>query len=171
MSDSLQLHRLYSPWNSQTRILEWVAFPFSGGSSQLRDQTQVSYIAGDSLPAEPIVGCSQTENKQNENPGESSLIWKILAFSDLFLMVFSLAVVKIVMVLIAACTEFLTFSFFHVLLSQYLSSHSLLILGGELNFYILMTKPLQAFLGLLTLDVSFISLHKKNLFFFKNVYE
>ena len=30
----------------QARILEWVAFPFSRGSSQLRDQTQVSRIAG-----------------------------------------------------------------------------------------------------------------------------
>ena len=30
----------------QTRILEWVAFPFSRGSSQPRDQTQVSCIAG-----------------------------------------------------------------------------------------------------------------------------
>ena len=30
----------------QARILEWVAFPFSRGSSQLRDQTQVSHIAG-----------------------------------------------------------------------------------------------------------------------------
>ena len=30
----------------QGRILEWVAIPFSRGSSQLRDQTQVSYIAG-----------------------------------------------------------------------------------------------------------------------------
>ena len=37
----------------QARILEWVAFPFSRGSSQLRDQTQVSHIAADSLPAEP----------------------------------------------------------------------------------------------------------------------
>ena len=37
----------------QVRILEWVAFPFSRGSSQPRDQTQVSCIAGDSLPAEP----------------------------------------------------------------------------------------------------------------------
>ena len=39
----------------QARILEWVAFPFSRGSSQPRDQTQVSGIAGipDSLPAEP----------------------------------------------------------------------------------------------------------------------
>ena len=30
----------------QARILEWVAFPFSRGSSQPRDQTQVSCIAG-----------------------------------------------------------------------------------------------------------------------------
>ena len=30
----------------QARILEWVAFPVSRGSSQLRDQTQVSRIAG-----------------------------------------------------------------------------------------------------------------------------
>ena len=37
----------------QARILEWVAFSFSRGSSQPRDQTQVSHIAGDSLPTEP----------------------------------------------------------------------------------------------------------------------
>ena len=30
----------------QTRILEWVAVPFSRGSSPPRDQTQVSHIAG-----------------------------------------------------------------------------------------------------------------------------
>ena len=30
----------------QARILEWVAVPFSGGSSQPRDRTQVSCIAG-----------------------------------------------------------------------------------------------------------------------------
>ena len=30
----------------QARILEWIAFPFSRGSSQLRDKTQVSHIAG-----------------------------------------------------------------------------------------------------------------------------
>ena len=29
----------------QARILEWVAFPFSSGSSQPRDQSQVSHIA------------------------------------------------------------------------------------------------------------------------------
>ena len=30
----------------QARILEWVAVPFSRGSSQTRDQTQISHIAG-----------------------------------------------------------------------------------------------------------------------------
>ena len=30
----------------QARILEWVAFPFSRGSSQSRDRIQVSHIAG-----------------------------------------------------------------------------------------------------------------------------
>ena len=30
----------------QAKILEWVAFPFSRGSSRPRDQTQVSHIAG-----------------------------------------------------------------------------------------------------------------------------
>ena len=33
----------------QGRILEWVAIPFSRGSSRLRDQTRVSYIAGRSF--------------------------------------------------------------------------------------------------------------------------
>ena len=31
----------------QARILEWVVFPFSRGSSQPRDQTQGSHIAGE----------------------------------------------------------------------------------------------------------------------------
>ena len=30
----------------QARTLEWITFPFSRGSSKLRDQTQVSHIAG-----------------------------------------------------------------------------------------------------------------------------
>ena len=37
----------------QARILQWVAFPFSRGSSQPRDRTQVSTQQADSLPAEP----------------------------------------------------------------------------------------------------------------------
>ena len=37
----------------QPRILEWVAFPFSRGSSQPRDRTQVSALRVDSSPTEP----------------------------------------------------------------------------------------------------------------------
>ena len=37
----------------QARIPEWVAFPFSRGSSQSRDQTQVPTLQVDSLPAKP----------------------------------------------------------------------------------------------------------------------
>ena len=86
LSDSLQPHGLYTPWNSpgqntgvgslsllqgifptqeskpgllpcrqilyqlshqgSPRILEWVAYPFSKGSSQSRNRTRVSCIAG-----------------------------------------------------------------------------------------------------------------------------
>ena len=55
----------------QGRILEWVAFPFSGGSSQSRDRTQVSRIAGDSLPAEP-------QGNKNIGVGSLSLFQGIL---------------------------------------------------------------------------------------------
>ena len=44
---------LWDPGIFQARILKWVAFPFSMGSSRLRGRTQVSRIAGDSSPAEP----------------------------------------------------------------------------------------------------------------------
>ena len=47
MSESLQPYGLYTVHGIlQARILEWVAAPFSRGSSQSRDQTQVSHIAG-----------------------------------------------------------------------------------------------------------------------------
>ena len=46
VSDSWRPYWLYSLWIIQIRILEWVAFPFSRGSSQPRDWTQVSHIAG-----------------------------------------------------------------------------------------------------------------------------
>ena len=53
----------------QARILEWVAFPFSRGSSQPRDRTQVSprspALQVDSLSAEP--------QGKPENTGVSSL--------------------------------------------------------------------------------------------------
>ena len=46
VSDFLQPHGLTVHGIPQARILEWVAFPFSRGFSQPRDQTQVSHIAG-----------------------------------------------------------------------------------------------------------------------------
>ena len=54
VSDSLRPHgllptRILSPWNLQTKILEWVTVPFRRGSSQPRDQTQVSHIVGGSF--------------------------------------------------------------------------------------------------------------------------
>ena len=47
VSDSLRPHGLYS--RLQSRILEWVAFPFSRGSPQPRSPT----LQADSLPLEP----------------------------------------------------------------------------------------------------------------------
>ena len=50
VSNSFRLHGLYSPPDSsvygilQGRILEWIAIPFSKGSSWPRDWTQVSCI-------------------------------------------------------------------------------------------------------------------------------
>ena len=41
MSDTLRPHGIL-----QARILEWVVFPFSRGSSQPRDRIQVSHISG-----------------------------------------------------------------------------------------------------------------------------
>ena len=38
----------------QSRILQWIAFPFPRGSSQPKDQTQVSQMLVDSLPTEPM---------------------------------------------------------------------------------------------------------------------
>ena len=46
VSDSLWPHDYTVHGILQARSLEWVAFPFSKGSSQSRDQTQVSHIAG-----------------------------------------------------------------------------------------------------------------------------
>ena len=53
MSNSLRPRGLYSPWKSPGQILEWVAFPCSRGSSQPRDQTQVTFIAGVSHTGKP----------------------------------------------------------------------------------------------------------------------
>ena len=57
----------------QARILEWIAFPFSRGSSQPRDQTQCRSLAlqVDSLPAEP------TRKPKNTGVGNLSLLQQI----------------------------------------------------------------------------------------------
>ena len=52
-SYGLQPTRLLCSWGLQARILEWVAMPSSRGSSQPRDQTQISSIAGRFFIAEP----------------------------------------------------------------------------------------------------------------------
>ena len=51
VSDSLQPHRLQParllcPWDYPGKNIEWVAIPFSRGSSEPRDRTLVSCIAG-----------------------------------------------------------------------------------------------------------------------------
>ena len=46
VSDSLRPMDFIVPGILQARILEWVAFSFFRGSSQHRDRTQVSCIAG-----------------------------------------------------------------------------------------------------------------------------
>ena len=48
VSDSLQPHGLYSPWNLQARILEWVAFPFSGDLPNPGVEPRSSVLQADS---------------------------------------------------------------------------------------------------------------------------
>ena len=49
MTTSLRHHEYTVHGILQARMLEWVAIPFSRGSSEPRDQTQVSHIAGEFL--------------------------------------------------------------------------------------------------------------------------
>ena len=82
MSDSLQPTDYTVHGILQARILEWVAFSFFRGSSQLRDQTQVSCIAGGFLTSwatRMFIGRTDVEA---ETPilwppdAKSWLIWK-----------------------------------------------------------------------------------------------
>ena len=50
-------------WILQARILEWLAFPFSRGSFQPRDQTRVSHIAGRFFTSWATREVSQREQK------------------------------------------------------------------------------------------------------------
>ena len=61
----------------QAGILEWVAFPFSRGSSQSRDQTQVSRIAGGFFTAEP------QGKPKNTAVGNLSLLQQIFLTQEL----------------------------------------------------------------------------------------
>ena len=62
----------------QARILEWVAYLFSRGTSQPRDRTQVSpTLQADSLPAEP------QGKPKNTGVGSLSLLQQILLTQEL----------------------------------------------------------------------------------------
>ena len=61
----------------QARILEWVAFPFSRGSSQPMDQTQSPALQVDSLPAEA------PGKPKNTGVGSLSLLQQIFPTQEL----------------------------------------------------------------------------------------
>ena len=56
----------------QARILEWVAFPFSRGSSQPRDWTQVSCIAGRFCTSWATRGDQGSVSGLGRSPGEGN---------------------------------------------------------------------------------------------------
>ena len=65
----------------QARILEWIAFPFSRGSSQPRDQTQVSHVTGRfyqlSHKGSPLDFKTILENYGNQNSWNLHKNWYI----------------------------------------------------------------------------------------------
>ena len=73
----------------QARILQWVAFPFSRGSSQLRDRTQVSHTAGGFCISwatrEALRGISRNDECSEKSSKQET---DIILFA--FLMVYSL---------------------------------------------------------------------------------
>ena len=95
MSNFLQPHRWGSSVHGilQARILQWVAIPFSRGSSPPRDRTWVSCIAGGSftiwatkeVPKEK--GSLEKKSEKNQ-PVKWEEIWG--SFLDLFAVVFTL---------------------------------------------------------------------------------
>ena len=61
----------------QVRILEWIAFPFSSGSSPPRDRTQVSHIAGEFFTS------WATGKPNNTGVGSLSLLQQIFPTQEL----------------------------------------------------------------------------------------
>ena len=61
----------------QARLLEWVVFPFSRGSSQLRNRTQISRIAGGFFTPEP------PGKPKNTGMGSLSLLQGIFLIQEL----------------------------------------------------------------------------------------
>ena len=74
MSNSLPSHELYGHGILQVRILEWVAFPFSRGSSQPRSPAFQAH----SLPAEPQGKPKNEPREDGKREIIRSPIWKIL---------------------------------------------------------------------------------------------
>ena len=78
LSDSLWPHGLYTVSGIlQARILEWVAVPFSRRSSQPRDRTQVSRIAGGFFTSWAI------REPKNTGVGSLSLLQQIVPTQEL----------------------------------------------------------------------------------------
>ena len=92
MSDSLRPHGLYSPWNFPGQN----TLPFSRGSSQPRDQTQVSHIAAGFLTSwstkeaeeywsgKPIPSPVDLPNPGIE-PGLPHCRWILISWARLFI--------------------------------------------------------------------------------------
>ena len=59
----------------QARILEWIAFPFSRGFSQPRDQIQVSLIAGGFFTS-PATREAQKREGKSRRPSEEKASFK-----------------------------------------------------------------------------------------------
>ena len=64
----------------QARILEWVAFPFSRGSSQPRDPTQVSHTTGEFFTSSRI---RPPGKPKNTGVGNLSLLQRIFLTQEL----------------------------------------------------------------------------------------
>ena len=63
----------------QARILEWVAMPSSRGSSQPRDRTCISVLAGRFFITEPLGKPLLKEKEESRRGGQSDATWGVLS--------------------------------------------------------------------------------------------